>query len=128
MYGNWQLLILRYYYLKTIFRSKLNFEIKSQGEAASNYWTLFYSALFPASYALLISIEFSFHFSFLWYSRFVINFPHFFKRLFRPMKIPLPGHSQNNYQIWLYRFNLMGEELSYQIINTSAVNQVVFCY
>ena len=38
------------------------------------------------------------------------------------------GFSQNNYQIWLYKLNLMCEELSYQIINISAVNQAVFCY
>ena len=31
-------------------------------------------------------------------------------------------------QIWLYELNLMCEELSYQIINISAVNQAVFCY
>ena len=39
------------------------------------------------------------------------------------MKILLHRHSQNNYQIWLYKVNLMCEELSYQIIHTSAVNQ-----
>ena len=38
------------------------------------------------------------------------------------------GFFQNNYQIWLYKLNLMCEELSYQIINISAVNQAVFCY
>ena len=76
----------------------------------------------------LISIEFSFHFGFFWYSSFVINFPRFFKRLFRPMKILLLRHSQNNYQIWLCKLNLMCGELSCQIINTSAVTQVVFCY
>ena len=64
------------------------------------------------AHVLLISIEFSFHFGFLWYSR-------FFKRLFRPVKIFLPGHSLNNYQVWLYKLNLMCEELSYQIMNTS---------
>ena len=79
------------------------------------------------SYALLISIEF-FYFGFLWYSSFVINFPRFLKRCFMLMKILLLRYSQNNYQIWLYKLNLMCEELSYQIINTSAVNQGVFCY
>ena len=54
------------------------------------------------SYPLPISIEFSFCFGFLWYSSFVNNFPHFFKRLFRPTKIHLVRHSQNNDQIWLY--------------------------
>ena len=56
-------------------------------------------------------IEYSFHFGFLWYSSFVINFPRFFKRLFRPMEILLLWHSQKNYQIWLYKLNLMGGEL-----------------
>ena len=72
--------------------------------------------------------EFSFHFSFLWYLNFVINFPCFFEQLFRPMKLLLLRHPQNNNQIWLYKLNLMCEELSYQITNTSAVNQAVFCY
>ena len=54
------------------------------------------------SYLLLISIEFYFHFGFLWCSSLVINFPFFFKQLFRPMKILLLRHSQNNDQIWLY--------------------------
>ena len=80
------------------------------------------------SYALLIYIEYSFHFGFLWYSSFVINFPHFSKWYFRPVKILQLRHSQNNYQIWLYKLNLMWQELSYQIINISAVNQAVFCY
>ena len=44
------------------------------------------------------------------------------------MKILQLRHSQNNYQIWLHKLNLMCEELHYQIINTSAVNQAVFCY
>ena len=35
---------------------------------------------------------------------------------------------KNNYQIWLHKLNLMYEELSYQIINISTVNQAVFCY
>ena len=30
--------------------------------------------------------------------------------------------------MWLYKLSLMCEELSYQIICTSAVNQAVFCY
>ena len=64
----------------------------------------------------------------LWYSSFIINFPRFFKRLFSPTKILLLRHSQNNYQMWLYKLNLMCEGLSYQIINTSVVNQAVFCY
>ena len=80
------------------------------------------------SYALLNFIEFSFHFDFFWYPSFVINFPCFFKCLFRPMKILLRIHSQNNYQIWFYKSNLMCEELFCQIINISAVNQAVFCY
>ena len=90
----------------------------------------YYRACLDASrsYALLNSIEFSFHFDFVWYPSFVINFPRFFKRLFRPMKILLRRHSQNNYQIWFYKLNLMCEELFYQIINISAVNQAVFCY
>ena len=44
------------------------------------------------------------------------------------MKIFLLRYSQNNYQIWLYKLNLIFEELSSQFINTSAVNQAVFCY
>ena len=48
--------------------------------------------------------------------------------LSRPTKILLLRHSQNNYQMWLYKLSLMCEELSYQIINTSAVNQAAFCY
>ena len=32
------------------------------------------------------------------------------------------------YQMWLYKLNLMCEGLSYQIINTAAVNQAVICY
>ena len=80
------------------------------------------------NYALLISIEASFHFDFLWYSSFVINFSRFLKRLFRPTKILLVRHSRNNYQLWLYELNLMCEELSYEVIDTSAVNQTVFCY
>ena len=31
-------------------------------------------------------------------------------------------------QTWLDKLNLMCEELSYQIINTSGVNQAAFCY
>ena len=50
-------------------------------------------------FTLLISIEVSFHFGFLRYSSFVINFPRFFKRYFKPMKILLLRYSQNNYQI-----------------------------
>ena len=80
------------------------------------------------SYALLISIEFSFHFDFLLYSSFIINFPRFFKQYFRLMKIPLLRYSQNNYQIWLFKLNVMCEELSYQTINISAANQAVFHY
>ena len=34
----------------------------------------------------------------------------------------------NNSHILLYKLNLMCENFSYQIINTSAVNQAVFCY
>ena len=72
----------------------------------------------------------NFLFGFLWYSSFVINFPRFFKRLFKPttILILLLRHSQKNYQMWLYKLNLMCEGLSYQIINTSAVNQAVFCW
>ena len=69
-----------------------------------------------------------FSFGFLWCSSFVINFPRILKRLFRPMKILLPRHSKSNYQISLYKLNLMCEELSNKIINTSAVNQAAFCY
>ena len=65
------------------------------------------------SYLLLISIGFSIHFGFLWYSSFVINFSHFFKGLFRTTNILLLRHSQNNYQMWLYKLSLMCEELSY---------------
>ena len=43
------------------------------------------------------------------------------------MEILLLRHSSKNYQIWLYKLNLMCEELPYQLINTSAVNQAVFC-
>ena len=57
-----------------------------------------------------------------------ITFILFFKRLFRPMKTLLLRHPQNNYRMWLYQLNLMCEELSYQITNTSTVNQSVFCY
>ena len=64
----------------------------------------------------------SFHFGFLWYSSFVIDFPRFYKWYFRQMKILLLRYSQNNYQIWLHKLNLMCEELFYQIINISAVN------
>ena len=41
-----------------------------------------------------------------------------------------PGQRKSscNYQICLYKLNVECEELSYQIINISAVNQVVFCY
>ena len=56
---------------------------------------------------------------------FAINFPRFFKRHFRPMKIFLLRYSQNNYQIWLYKLKLMCEELSYQIISISAANQAI---
>ena len=34
----------------------------------------------------------------------------------------------DNYQMWLCKLDLMCEKLSYQIINTSTVNQAVFCY
>ena len=37
---------------------------------------------------------FFFHFGFLWYSSFVINFPRFLKRLFRPMRISCLGISR----------------------------------
>ena len=69
-----------------------------------------------------------FSFRLSWYFSFIINFPRFFKRLFRPTKILLLRHSQNSYQMLLYKLNLMCEELFYQIINTSPVNQAVFCY
>ena len=62
---------------------------------------------------------------FLWYSSFVINLPRFFEVAFQADDL---RHSQNNYQIRLYKLNSMCEKLSYQIINTSAVNQTVFCY
>ena len=68
--------------------------------------------------ALLISIECSSRFSFLWYSSFVINFTCFLKWLLRPIKFLLLRHFQSNYQIRLYKLNLLCEELSYQIINT----------
>ena len=61
-------------------------------------------------------------------SRFVINFPRFFKPLFRPTKILLLRYSQNNYQMWLYKLSLICEELSYQFSNTSGFNQAVFGY
>ena len=73
-------------------------------------------------------LDFIFIYGYLWYSSLVINFPRFFKRYFRPMKIILLRYSRSNYQIWLYKLNLMCQELSYQIINISAVNQAVFCY
>ena len=41
------------------------------------------------------------------------------------MKIHLLRYSQNKYQIWLHKLNLMCEELFFQIINISAVNQAV---
>ena len=71
-------------------------------------------------------MEFSFQFNFLWYSSFAINFLLFFKWYFRSMKILLLRYPQNNYQIWIYKLNLMREELCYQIISISAVNQAVF--
>ena len=70
----------------------------------------------------------SINFGFLWYSSFVINFPRFFKPLFWLMKVLLLRYSQNNYQIWWYKLNVMCEELSYQNINNSAVNQAVLFY
>ena len=68
------------------------------------------------------------NFGFLWYSSFVINFLRFFKRYFWPTKILLLRYSQNNYQICLYKLNLMCKEFCYEIINISAVSQAVFCY
>ena len=50
------------------------------------------------------------------------------KWLFRQTEILLFRHSQNNYQMRLYKLNLMCEGLSCQIINTSTANQAVFCY
>ena len=44
------------------------------------------------------------------------------------MKTLLLRHPQNNYQMRLYQWNLVCEEFSYQIINTSTLNQAVFCY
>ena len=49
-------------------------------------------------YPFLISIEFSFHFYFLWYSSIVVNSARFFKT-----KIVLVRHSLNNYQMGLYK-------------------------
>ena len=72
-------------------------------------------------YWILFSIRLSLIFQ-LGYSRV------FFKWLFRQRIVLLFRHSQNNYQMWLYKLNLICEGLSYQIINTSAVNQTVFCY
>ena len=51
---------------------------------------------------LLSSIEFSFHFDFLWYSSFVINFPRFCKQYSGQWKILLLRYSQNNYQISVF--------------------------
>ena len=74
------------------------------------------------SYPLLVSIEFSFHFGSLWYSIFVINFSRFFKWIFRPSKVFLLRNSRNNYQMSLYKWNLMCEWISYQIRKTLAVD------
>ena len=61
----------------------------------------------------MISIEFSFHFSFLWYFSFVINFPRFFKRLLRPMKILLLTFpEQLSTLIISVKFNVWGTFLS----------------
>ena len=49
-------------------------------------------------------------------------------RYFGRMKILQLRYSQNNYQIWLHKLNLICGELSYQIISISAVNQAAFCY
>ena len=64
-------------------------------------------------------------FYWIFFSSFAISFPRFSKGLFKPMNILQLRHSQNNWQVWLDKLNLMWEELSYQIINTSAVNQAV---
>ena len=42
------------------------------------------------------------------------------------MKILLLRYSQNNYQTWLYKLNLICDELFYQITNILAVNQAIF--
>ena len=115
----------------TIFRAMrtcLNVQEKSIGYKLFNQmfyrkiWFLWLPWLWILTLIILVV------FIFLWYSSFVISFPRFFKRFFRLVNILLLRHSQNNYQIWLDKSNLMCEELSYQIINTSAVNQAVFYY
>ena len=68
-------------------------------------------------------IFFSFRLFIFSYSSFFIDFPRFYKRYFRPIKILLQIYSQNNYQIWLHKLNLMYEELFYQIINISAAKK-----
>ena len=54
-----------------------------------------------------------FYFAFLWYSSFVSNSPCIFQRLFWLTKILLLRHSKKNYQMFLYKLDIMCEELSY---------------
>ena len=42
------------------------------------------------------------------------------------MEILLLRYSQNNYQTWLYKLNLICDELFNQNINILAVNQAIF--
>ena len=94
----------------------------------NNIWELSWMSHGWMSYALLISLQFSFHFGFLWYSSFGISFPRFFKWLFKSLKILKLRHSHSNYQICWHKLNLMCRKVSNQIITTPVVHQVVFCY
>ena len=76
------------------------------------FWFLLNFLLFPLS--------------FICYPRY--QFPTFFQAAFQADKILLLRYSKNNYPIWLYNLNLMCEEISYQIINISAVNQAALWY
>ena len=132
LYWPWQLSDHRIRYLSSMISGW--FEMMSLMTESVKTWLWFVSRMLDSltgisqSCALLISIGFSFHFDFLLNSSFITSFPRFFKQYFRLRKIPLLRYSQNNYQIWLFKLNLMCEELSYQTINISAVDQAVFHY
>ena len=80
------------------------------------------------SHALLISIEFFFSFRLPLIFQLRYQFPAFFQAAFQVDENPSAQTFSKQLSNLLHQLNLMCQELFYQIINPSAVNQVVFCY
>ena len=81
---------------------------------------------FSWRYLLLISIELSFRLLLIFNLRY--QFLTFFQAGFQADENPPAQTFPEQLSNLSYKLNLKCERLSYQIINTSAVNQAVFCY